>query len=125
RFSNFHTAGTCSPTRGMLLTGVDSHRIGLGNLEVATPLEHIGKPGYSGVLDDNVVTLATLLQDAGYHTSMSGKWNLGRARDKLPDRRGFARSLAQPDTGSDNWEARPYLGIYDRVQWYEDGRPIE
>ncbi len=28
RFSNFHTASTCSPTRSMLLTGVDNHLIG-------------------------------------------------------------------------------------------------
>ena len=32
RFSNFHVAATCSPTRAMLLTGVDHHRNGVGNM---------------------------------------------------------------------------------------------
>ena len=30
RFSNFHVAASCSPTRAMLLTGVDNHRNGHG-----------------------------------------------------------------------------------------------
>ena len=30
--TNFHVAPTCSPTRSMLLSGVDSHRAGLGNM---------------------------------------------------------------------------------------------
>ena len=30
RLTNFHAAPTCSPTRAMLLTGVDSHKAGLG-----------------------------------------------------------------------------------------------
>ena len=29
RFSNFHVAGSCSPTRAMLQTGVINHRAGL------------------------------------------------------------------------------------------------
>ena len=29
---NFHVADTCSPTRSMLLTGVDNHRNGLGSM---------------------------------------------------------------------------------------------
>jgi arylsulfatase/uncharacterized sulfatase len=37
RFSNFHTAASCSPTRSMLLTGVESHRAGIGNLRESTP----------------------------------------------------------------------------------------
>mgnify|MGYP003398200091 CR=1 FL=1 len=33
RFSNYHTAASCAATRGMLLTGVDSHRNGVPNLQ--------------------------------------------------------------------------------------------
>ena len=29
-FTNFHVGATCSPTRSLLLTGVDNHRSGLG-----------------------------------------------------------------------------------------------
>jgi hypothetical protein len=68
RFSNFHVAASCSPTRSMLLTGVDNHRNGVGNLREAMPTEHLGKPGYQGSLTRNVVTVASLLQDSGYRT---------------------------------------------------------
>ena len=32
RFSNFHVTASCSPTRSMLLTGVDNHRNGVGSM---------------------------------------------------------------------------------------------
>ena len=60
RFSNFHVAASCSPTRSMLLTGVDNHRNGVGNLREAMPTEHLGKPGYQGSLTRNVVTVCLL-----------------------------------------------------------------
>ena len=37
RFSNFHVAASCSPTRAMLLTGVGHHRTGHGNLRETMP----------------------------------------------------------------------------------------
>jgi arylsulfatase A-like enzyme len=77
RFSNFHVAASCSPTRSMLLTGVDNHRNGVGNLMEAMPREHQGKPGYQGSLNDRVVTVSSLLQDHGYRTYITGKWNVG------------------------------------------------
>ncbi len=122
-FSNFHVAATCSPTRAMLLTGADHHRVGVGNMPESTPVQHQGKPGYEGVLSDNALTLATLLKDQGYHTYITGKWHLGKTPDKLPQNRGFERSFIQADSGSDNWENRPYMMLYDRAYWYEDGKP--
>jgi arylsulfatase/uncharacterized sulfatase len=124
RFSNFHVAASCSPTRSMLLTGVDNHRNGIGNLREAMPREHFGKPGYQGTLNPNVVTIATLLQDAGYRTSITGKWNIGSEPRNLPDQRGFDRSIVQGDTGSDNWEpAKRYLPHTPKVEWFENGKP--
>ena len=38
-FTNYHTAANCSPTRAMLLTGVDSHRNGVPNIPEAIPPE--------------------------------------------------------------------------------------
>jgi arylsulfatase A-like enzyme len=123
RFANFHVAGSCSPTRSMLLTGVDNHRNGVGNLVESMPLSHRGRPGYLGSLDTNVVTIATLLREAGYRTIASGKWNVGTEPHNLPDQRGFERSLVQGDTGSDNWDPQQrYLPLSDRVRWFEDGR---
>ena len=32
RFTDFHAAAACSPTRAMIMTGTDNHIAGLGNL---------------------------------------------------------------------------------------------
>jgi arylsulfatase A-like enzyme len=120
-FTNYHTAANCAPARAMLLTGVDSHLAGVPNIpEMLAPEQRI-RANYQGVLGDDVVTVATLLEDAGYHTYMAGKWHLGMAPDKRPSRRGFQRTVAMMDSGADNWEQRPYLAIYDQANWFADG----
>ncbi len=121
-FTNYHTSASCAPTRGMLLTGVDSHRNGVPNIPEAIPPEQSSHANYKGVLGNNVVTVATLLQGAGYHTYMAGKWHLGHSANLLPSSRGFERTVAMADTGSDNWEQKPYLPIYDKANWYADGK---
>lgn len=123
RFSDFHVTASCSPTRSMLLTGVDNHRNGVGNMPETMPDEHLGKPGYSGVLNDNAITVASLLRDSGYNTYITGKWHLGKTPDTLPNNRGFERSFIQADSGSDNWEERPYAPLYDKAAWFENGQP--
>ena len=52
RFANFHATASCSPTRSMLLTGVDNHLNGVGNMRETIPQEHVGKPGYFSVLNN-------------------------------------------------------------------------
>ncbi len=123
RFSNFHVAASCSPTRAMLLTGVDNHRNGVGNMPEVMPEAHLGRPGYDGILNDKVVTVASLLSDHGYHTYATGKWHVGKTAATLPNRRGFERSFIQADSGSDNWEERPYIFMYDKANWFEQGQP--
>lgn len=125
RFSNFHVAATCSPTRAMLLTGVDHHRNGVGNMPETTPTEQEGKPGYAGVLAPDTVTLATMLRDVGYHTYIAGKWHVGKAPENLPGRRGFERSFIQADSGTDSWEDRPYMMLYDKTYWFEQDRAAQ
>ena len=105
----------------MLLTGVDSHRNGVPNIPEAIPPEQMEFGHYQGVLGQNVVTLASLLQANGYHTYMTGKWHLGHTPELLPFARGFDRTIAMADTGADNWEQRTYLPIYDQAHWYADG----
>ena len=77
RLTNFHTASACSPTRSMLFSGTDNHIAGLGQM-----VEHMAsrdiiykdKPGYEGYLNFRVAAMSEIMQDAGYHTIMSGKW---------------------------------------------------
>ncbi|KAI0019704.1 alkaline-phosphatase-like protein [Xylariomycetidae sp. FL0641] len=96
RFTNYHVAAACSPTRSMLMTGTDHHIAGLGQLQEITRASpaHYGKPGHEGYLNQRVVALPELLSDGGYYTCMSGKWHLGLKPEHYPSKRGFQDSFA-------------------------------
>jgi len=125
RFTNYHTAANCAPARAMLLTGVDAHIAGVPNIPEMLAPEQRRHSHYQGVLGNNVVTVATLLEGAGYHTYMAGKWHLGVGDGQLPSERGFQRTVALADSGADNWEQRPYIPIYDNANWYADGKEYQ
>ncbi len=78
RFTDFHVSPTCSPTRAALLTGRHEFRSGVTH----TILERER-------LSLSAVTLAQVLQSAGYTTGIFGKWHLGDEPAYQPDRRGF------------------------------------
>lgn len=124
RFTNFHTAPVCAPTRAMLLTGADHHEVGLGVMaETITPL-HRGKPGHEGYLNERGVAISERLRDAGYRTVMAGKWHLGREARHSPSGRGFERSFAllqgeHNHYGADQNEATP--GAHGPAVYREDG----
>ncbi|WP_243748764.1 arylsulfatase [Pseudomaricurvus alcaniphilus] len=103
RFSNFQAAPTCSPTRAMLLTGTDNHVAGLGNMAEEMAPNQQGQPGYEGYLNQRVVTVASLLRDAGYRTYMTGKWHLGTSPETSPAARGFERSFAMLSGGASHY----------------------
>ncbi|NIR34523.1 MAG: sulfatase-like hydrolase/transferase, partial [Gemmatimonadetes bacterium] len=92
RFSQFHTAPMCAPTRAMLLSGNDNHVAGMG-WQGGGPVELRGRTGYEGHLSDRIVPFPLLLRDAGYHTYSVGKWHLGTAEDHTPTAAGFERSF--------------------------------
>ncbi|MFZ4688242.1 MAG: arylsulfatase [Polymorphobacter sp.] len=123
RFANFHVAGSCSPTRAMLQTGVPSHRAGLGNMPETIPPVHQGKPGYAAELDGKVVTIADRLRAAGYRTYLTGKWHLGNRPSNLPTGKGYDRAFALGQSGADNFEQKPNLLLYETAAWTEDGKP--
>ena len=123
RFTNFHVAGSCSPTRAMLQTGVGNHRAGVGNMPETIPPEHVGRRGYDTVLNLRTVTIAEMLRSAGYRTYLTGKWHLGKDARRLPTARGYDHAFSLADAGADNFEQRPIEGMYEAAEWTEDGRP--
>jgi arylsulfatase len=122
RFTNFYTHATCSPTRSMLLTGVDTHLNGLGNMHEYTAPNQWGVDGYEGHLNASVVTLPQLLRDAGYHTYMVGKWHLGKEPEGIPAARGFERDFALLDGAGSYWDMTNFTATAPRSVFTEDGR---
>ena len=120
-FTDFHVAAYCAPTRSMVLTGVDNHIVGLGNMIELAADNQFGKPGYEGHLNGRAATLATMLRYAGYHTYMAGKWHLGKTPDSIPAAQGFEKSVGVLEGGADNWENKSYSPGYQSVHFF-DGR---
>jgi len=123
--TQYRTSPLCSPSRAMLLTGVDNHQTGLATIPEVLPPEHVGKPGYSMHLEPGVTTLATRLRQAGYRTFMTGKWHLGDGDGQLPVDHGFDRSFILDASGADNWEDKSYMPYYREAPWYEDDHPVD
>ena len=95
RFNNFlATQAVCTSSRVALLTGCYPNRLGLGGTALG-PNSKIG-------LSNDEQTLGTLLQKAGYHTGVVGKWHLGDAPKFLPPSHGFDESMITPYS-NDMW----------------------
>ena len=125
RFTNFYTHASCSPTRSLLLSGVDTHVNGLGNMSEWTAPNQKGEPGYEGVLNHSVVTLPELLNQSGYHTYMVGKWHLGKDPDKIPAARGFERDFSLLDGGGNYWGMMNVSANSPSLVFTEDGRYLK
>lgn len=120
-FTQYRASPLCSPSRAMLLTGMDAHLTGFATIPEVLPPEQKGKPGYTMALERGVLTLADRLRAAGYRTILSGKWHLGEAPGEMPQSHGFDRSFALAASGADNWDDRSYMPYYKDAPWFEDG----
>jgi arylsulfatase len=92
RYRQFYNSARCCPTRAALMTGLYPHQAGMGWMAAAD----LGTPQYQGTLNNQCVTIAEVLKDAGYGTYMTGKWHLtnerkidGMVMESWPKQRGF------------------------------------
>lgn len=112
RFTDFHTAAACSPTRSMLHSGTDHHLTGLGQLVefIRNSPAHQGKPGHEGYLTDNIATLPEVLREYGnYYTLMSGKWHMGLKPEYAPVSRGYTKSYSMLAGCANHYAYLPHL----------------
>lgn len=87
RFTDFHVAPMCTPTRGQLMTGVDALRNGAMNVSS-------GRTN----LRREFPTMPEMLAAGGYRTGMFGKWHLGDHYPYRPQDRGFQESIWYPSS---------------------------
>jgi arylsulfatase len=121
RFTDFYVGQSCSPTRSMLMSGNDNHVAGLGNMAESMLPNQVGQPGYEGYLNDRVVSLASLLRDAGYHTYMAGKWHLGDEPEHDPFMRGFEKSYTMLQGGASHFDDEWMMYANYTPTYREDG----
>ena len=120
RFSRFHTAPMCAPTRAMLLTGNDNHIAGVGRQALSTQVF-----GYEGYLTDRVATIPDLLRKDGYHTYMAGKWHLGTDREANPHQKGFEHSFVLLEGVGNHYNSQGLFKGIPVSHYTEDGKPTK
>lgn len=128
RFTSFCTAPTCSPARAMLLSGVSSHLSGFGTMTGDWADNQKGKRGYEGYLNFDIVTFNQLLQNAGYHTSIAGKWHMSRPSEKnqWPINRGFTRSFCFMRGAAGHFhDKQPFLSFFDEAMYFQDSSLVD
>ena len=123
RYRQFYNCARSCPTRASLLTGLYPHQAGMGWMAAAD----LQTPAYQGYLNDQCVTIAEVLQSAGYSTYMSGKWhvssdrqNKGLVKDNWPLQRGFERYFGIVE-GASNYYNVKYTNDNDQAMSPDDG----
>ena len=82
RFTDFHVAPMCTPTRGELMTG--QHAFRNGAVFVTQGKSHIHR---------GIPTMADVFSSNGYATGHFGKWHLGDNYPYRPQDRGFQETV--------------------------------
>ncbi len=116
RFTDFHVAPMCTPTRGQLLTGQDAVRNGATSVT-----------GGRSFIRPGIPTMPEMFAAAGYRTGLFGKWHLGDNYPHRPMDRGFEEAVhirgwgftSAPEFANTLWDGR-YLhnGVEKRFTSY-------
>ena len=105
RFTDFHVASMCTPTRAQLMSGLDAMRNGAINVSSGRSL-----------LDPSLKTMADVFREAGYTTGIFGKWHLGDNYPFRPEDRGFDEAIWFPSSHinsvADVWDNDYFDDIY-------------
>ncbi|MDR1268718.1 MAG: sulfatase, partial [Planctomycetaceae bacterium] len=103
RFQSFYVAASvCSPSRAAFLTGCYPQRISI-------PAVFEADSPYG--LNNEEQTLPELLKEAGYRTTLFGKWHLGDRPEFLPTRHGFDEFFGTPNS-NDMWPRHPVKRVF-------------
>ncbi len=114
RLEQFYTPSLCTPTRASLMTGRHTMRYGLQE-GVVLPWAEYGLPTTER-------TLSQTLKDAGYTTSICGKWHLGHTDPTfIPTHRGFDHAYGFYNGAIDHFTHMRDDGL----DWHRSDRPLE
>ena len=127
RYTNFHTAGICAPTRAALLTGRNHHFVHEGGF--SHTILSAGFPGYDGRIPSSAGTIAEVLRENGYNTFAVGKYGVTPDEDatdagpfdRWPTGKGFDHFFGF--LGSQTDQYKPDL-VEDQVHIQPDGRHL-
>jgi len=127
RYTNFHTAAICAPTRSALLTGRNHHYVHMGGF--AHTMLSAGFPGYDGRIPSDKGTIAEILRENGYNTFAVGKYGLTPDEDatdagpfdRWPSGKGFDHFFGF--LGSQTDQYKPDL-VEDNAHVTPDGRHL-
>jgi len=111
-FTNaYATASNCAPSRACLMSGQWTPRHGIytvGTSERGKSRDRKLMPIKNSItLPDKMITIAEVLQDAGYRTCQAGKWHLG----KDPRDQGFDISIGGAHNGHPSSYYPPYGNV--------------
>ncbi len=110
RFTNAYAAcPVCSPTRASIMSGQYPARVGVIDFITGhwRPFEEVIVPrNRTQYLPEEIITMAELLQNAGYGTGYFGKWHLGWEEKHQPGNQGFDEVNVYRGGGYYNYPSR-------------------
>ena len=127
RYTNFHDAGICAPTRAALLTGRNHHYVHEGGFSHVS--NSAGFPGWDGRIPSKDGTIAEVLRSYGYNTFAVGKYGLTPDEeatdagpfDHWPSGKGFEHFFGFLESATDQY--KPDL-VEDNTHIKPDGRHL-